>query len=186
MYKEQTRLDLALAAFEQAKTGGLGAVRIPQVAAAAGVSTRTFNNYFNSKEQAIAWLAGQHASGVGAGLRKQPAGEPLGKALVAAVLGQYDDSRVNGLPSKFLHDFRALVAREPALHGEYLSAMAAAERDLGDAIAAREPGLGELPARVTAAMVMAAERAGVRHWMRTREGSLVATVRAAVEQAVVR
>ena len=34
----------------------------------AGVSTRTFNNYFTSKEQAIAWLAGQHASGMAVAL----------------------------------------------------------------------------------------------------------------------
>jgi AcrR family transcriptional regulator len=48
-YKEQTRLDLAVAAFELARAGGLAGVRVPQIAAAAGVSARTFNNYFASK-----------------------------------------------------------------------------------------------------------------------------------------
>ncbi|NUP53728.1 MAG: TetR family transcriptional regulator [Catenulispora sp.] len=184
LYKEQTRLDLALAAFELAKSEGLAAVRVPQIAAAVGVSPRTFNNYFASKEQAIAWLAGRHAAGTASLLRERPGGEPLGPALVEAVLGQYRPAREDGLPPHWLRDFRALVAREPALHGEYLTAMASAERDVGDAIIERVPSLSPLRARVIAAMVAGAERAAVMHWMNTRSGALTATVREAVEQAV--
>jgi AcrR family transcriptional regulator len=54
LQKDQTRLDLALAAFELARQHALAAVRVPQIAAATGVSPRTFNNYFPSKEAAIA------------------------------------------------------------------------------------------------------------------------------------
>lgn len=184
LYKEQTRLELALAAFELAKSDGLAALRVPQIAAAAGVSTRTFNNYFASKEQAIAWLAGRHAAGMATALRERSVDEPLGPALVEAVLGQYRPSREDRLPPHWLRDFRALVAREPALHGEYLTAVSSAERDLGDAIAERVPSFGLLQARVVAAMVAGAERAAVMYWMQTRAGSLMATVREAVEQAV--
>ena len=63
LQKDQTRLDLALAAFEQAKAHGLAGVRVPQVAAAVGVSTRTFNNYFPSKEAAVAFPATLRAGG---------------------------------------------------------------------------------------------------------------------------
>lgn len=184
LYKEQTRLDLALAAFELAKSEGLAAVRVPQIAAAVGVSPRTFNNYFASKEQAIAWLAGRHAAGTASLLRERPSDEPLGQALVEAILGQYRPARDDGLPPHWLRDFRALVAREPALHGEYLTAMASAERDVGDAIIERVPSLSTLQARVVAAMVAGAERAAVMHWMNTPSGALTATVREAVEQAV--
>lgn len=184
LYKEKTRLDLALTAFELAKSQGLAAVRVPQIAAAVGVSPRTFNNYFASKEQAIAWLAGRHAAGTAALLRERPSEESLGSALVEAILGQYRPAREDGLPPHFLRDFRAMVAREPALHGEYLTAMAAAERDLGDAIVERTSSLSLLQARVIAAMVSGAERAAVMHWMTTRSGALTATVREAVEQAV--
>ena len=184
MYKERTRLDLAVAAFELARKDRLAAVRVPQIAAAAGVSTRTFNNYFASKEQAIAWLAGRHAAGMAAALRDRPAGEPLGQALVEAVLTQYQPAREDGLRPHWLKDFRALVAREPALHGEYLAAVAAAERDLADAIAGRAPSMGPLRSQVLAAMVAGAERAAVMHWMSTQSGPLTATVREAVEQAV--
>jgi AcrR family transcriptional regulator len=183
-YKERTRLDLAVAAFELARADGLAEVRVPQIAAAAGVSARTFNNYFASKEQAIAWLAGRHAAGMAAALRERPAGEPLGHALLESVLGQYRPAQEDGLPPHWLRDFRALVAREPALHGEYLAAVAAAERDLGDAIAGRAASMGPLRARVLAAMVAGAERAAVMHWMNTQSGPLTATVREAVEQAV--
>jgi AcrR family transcriptional regulator len=183
-YKEQTRLDLAVAAFELASKDGLADVRVPQIAAAAGVSARTFNNYFSSKEQAIAWLAGRHAAGMAAALRERPAGEPLGQALVAAVLGQYRPAGEDGLRPHWLRDFRALVAREPALHGEYLAAAAAAERDLADAIAGRAASMGPLRSQVLAAMVAGAERAAVRHWMKAQSGPLAATVREAVEQAV--
>jgi AcrR family transcriptional regulator len=182
--REETRRDLALAAFELARERGLANVRVPEIALAAGVSTRTFNNYFASKEQAIAWPAGQHAAGMAMALRGRPAGEPLGEALVAVVTGQYRPPREDGLPPHWLRDFRSLVAREPALHGEYLTAMAEAERELADAIAARMPAGELLRARVLAAMVAGAERAAVRYWMATRSGSLSETVRQAVEQAV--
>jgi AcrR family transcriptional regulator len=183
-YREQTRLDLALAAFRQARQGGLASVRIPQVADAVGVSPRTFNNYFASKEQAIAWLAGRHAGGMAVTLAERPAGEPIGTSLAEAVLSQYRPPQADGLPPGFLRDFRALVADEPALQGEYLRAMAAAERDLGDAIEKRVPSLGTLRARVLAGVVTGAERAAVRYWMRTRTGPLVSVVREALGQAL--
>ncbi len=63
-------------------------------------------------------------------------------------------------------------------------AMGSAERELADAIAARAPGEGELRARVLAAMVVGAERAAVMYWMESRSGSLVGTVRDALEQAL--
>lgn len=184
MYKERTRLDLAVAAFELARADGLAQVRVPQIAAAAGVSARTFNNYFASKEQAIAWLAGRHAAGMAARLRERPAAEPLGQALLEAVLGQYRPAREDGLPPHWLRDFRALVAREPALHAEYLAAMTAAERDLADAIDERAASMGSLWSQVLAAMVAGAERAAVMYWMKTQSGPLAATVREAVGQAV--
>jgi len=88
------------------------------------------------------------------------------------------------LPAKWVRDFRDLVAAEPSLHGEYLRAASTAERALADAVVERMVGPhGQLRARVVAGMVVGAERAAVRHWMQTRDGSLVGTVRIAVRQA---
>jgi AcrR family transcriptional regulator len=185
--KEQTRLDLALAAFDLAREHGLGSVRVPQIAAATGVSPRTFNNYFASKEAAIVWPTTRRATRLAANLAGRPAEEPLADALAAAVASMYDQDEMDGLPSGWLRDFRALVAKEPALHGEYLKAAAAAEAALAGAIA-RRTGAEEdqLEPQVLAAVVAGAERAAVRYWVRQAETSSTLTdvVRTAVGMAV--
>jgi AcrR family transcriptional regulator len=187
LQKEQTRLVLALAAFDLATEYGVANVRIPQIAAAVGVSPRTFNNYFPSKEAAIVWPATLRAAGLADSLAGRPAQEPLADAIVAAVAGQAGNSEIAGLPPAWLDEFRALVAAEPALHGEYLKAAAAAEPALADAIARRSGILvGELESLVLAATAIAAERAAVLHWARTMapRSSLADTVRTAVGMAV--
>src|ERR1700733_11270498 len=87
--REQTRLDLALAAFELAQAEGLANVRVPQIAEAVGVSTRTFNNYFSSKEAAIVWPTTLRGTRLAADLSGRPAGEPLADALIEVVAGLY-------------------------------------------------------------------------------------------------
>jgi AcrR family transcriptional regulator len=182
--RDETRWDLALVAFRLATSHGLANVRVPDIAEAVGVSPRTFNNYFHSKEEAIVWPAAQHAASVASRLRDRPAGEPLGDALVAAVGALYGPRAAERLPANWMRDFRDLVAAEPSLHGEYLRAASTAERALGDAVAERMGGPAEqLWARVVAGMVVGAERAAVMHWMQTRDGSLIDTVRTALRQA---
>jgi AcrR family transcriptional regulator len=185
--KEQTRLDLALTAFELAKAKGLAKVRVPQIAETVGVSTRTFNNYFSSKEAAIVWPTTLRSSRLAAELTERPAGEPLGDALVEVVAGLYGAAGQEGLPGGWLEGFRVLVAAEPALHGEYLKAQAAGERELAQAIAART-GAAEtdLEPLLLAGVVSAAERAAVLHWFRQLGPSapLVEVVRSALAMAL--
>jgi AcrR family transcriptional regulator len=165
--KEQTRLDLALTAFELAKSGGLGSVRVPQIAEACGVSTRTFNNYFASKEAAIVWPATLRGAQMAADLAARPAGEPLADALIEVVVGLYGPAGQDGLPAGWLDGFRALVAAEPALHGEYLKAQAANERALAQVVARRTGAAdSDLQPLVLAGVVAAAERAAILHWFR--------------------
>ena len=185
--KDQTRLDLSLAAFELAREHGLAGVRVPQIAAATGVSTRTFNNYFASKEAAIVWPATWRGSLLAASLAARPAAEPIADALVAAVAGLYEQDVTDGLPDGWFRDFRALVASEPALHGEYLKATSAVETTLADAIARRQgTAEGQLESQVLAAVAAGAERAAVRYWARQADASatLVDVVRTAVGMAV--
>lgn len=185
--KEQTRLDLALAAFELAREHGLANVRVPQIAAATGVSPRTFNNYFASKEAAIVWPATWRAARLAASLADRPPQEPLADALVAAVASMYGQDEMDGLPSGWLRDFRALAATEPALHGEYLKAAGAVEVALAGAIARRIGAEeGQLEPQVLAAVVVGAERAAVLYWVRQAKASsaLVDVVRTAIDMAV--
>jgi AcrR family transcriptional regulator len=187
LQKEQTRLDLALVAFELAKTEGLANVRVPQIAEAVGVSTRTFNNYFSSKEAAIVWPTTLRGARVASDLAKRPAGEPLADALVEVVAGLYGPGGQEGLPEGWLDGFRMLVASEPALHGEYLKAQSAGERSLAEVIATRTGATdGDLEPLLLAGVVTAAERAAVLHWFRQANPStpLVEIVRTAVALAV--
>jgi AcrR family transcriptional regulator len=185
--KDQTRLDLALAAFELARQHGLAGVRVPQIAAATGVSPRTFNNYFPSKEAAIAWPATRRGTMLAASLADRPPREPLADALAEAAASMYEQDEMDGLPPGWLRDFRALVAVEPALHGEYLKAASAVEATLASAIARRMGAAeGQLEPQVLAAVTAGAERAAVLYWVRQAQASstLEDTVRAAVRMAV--
>ncbi len=187
LQKEQTRLDLSLAAFGLAREHGLASVRVPQIAAATGVSPRTFNNYFASKEAAIVWPVTWRASRLADSLDGRPPQEPLADALAEAVAGMYEQDEIDGLPAGWLGDFRALVATEPALHGEYLKAAAAVETALAGAIARRAGvGQGQLEPQVLAAVVAGAERAAVLYWARQASPSatLADVIRTAVGMAV--
>jgi AcrR family transcriptional regulator len=185
--KEQTRLDLAIAAFELAQAEGLAKVRVPQIAETVGVSTRTFNNYFSSKEAAIVWPTTLRGARLAADLAERPAGEPLADALIEVVAGMYGPAGQVGLPFGWLDGFRALVAAEPALHGEYLKALAAGERELARTVAARTGAAeADLEPLLLAGVVSAAERAAVLHWFRQARPStpLVDVVRSALAMAL--
>jgi AcrR family transcriptional regulator len=180
-------LDLALAAFELARTEGLANVRVPQIAEAVGVSPRTFNNYFPSKEAAIVFPTTLRAAQMANDLAERPAGEPLADALAATMAGLYGPEGPGGLPGGWLDGYRALIAAEPALHGEYLKAMAAGERTLAEAIAARTGAAADdLEPLLLAGVTVAAERAAILHWSRqtTIRPPLAEAVRAATGMAV--
>jgi AcrR family transcriptional regulator len=185
--KEQTRFDLAVAALELATAEGLAKVRVPQIAEAVGVSPRTFNNYFSSKEAAIVFPTTLRAARMAEDLAARPGDEPLLEALVATVTALYGSDGQDGLPEGWLDAFRSIVAAEPALHGEYLKAVAAGERRLAEAIAFRiGASADDLGPLVLAAVVVAAERAAVLHWFRhsAKQVPLADVVRAAVDMAV--
>ena len=162
-------------------------MRVPQIAEAVGVSTRTFNNYFPSKEAAIVWPTTLRSARLASDLAGRPAGESLADALVEVVAGLYGPGGQEGLPENWLDGFRTLVAAEPALHGEYLKAQAAGERALAEMIARRTGATeSDLEPLLLAGVVIAAERAAVLHWFRQAGPStpLAELVRTAIAMAV--
>ena len=114
---------------------GLDNVLVEDIAAAAGVSPRTFNNYFGSKYEAICALAMERNLLVGAELRKRPSGEPLMEAITNAVTAPY--APATRVPDKEWLDGVRLVIKSPALQGEYLRTQHAAQQTLAQAIADR-------------------------------------------------
>ena len=159
--KLATRDALSAAALRLALEHGPQNVRVDDIAEAAGVSPRTYNNYFSSREQAImVALAAERGARVAAALRNRPADEPLEHAVVGALIEQYSDE---GEPDR---DTLALITSAPALQTEFLDTIAAIERPLAEAIAARAPdGQGGLGPEVLAAAVSAAARVAAQRWL---------------------
>jgi len=160
--KLATREALSAAALRLALEHGPQNVRVDDIAEAAGVSPRTYNNYFSSREQAImVGLAAERGAHVAAALRQRPVDEPLEHAVVGALVEQYSDE---GEPDR---DALALITSAPALQAEFLDTIAAIERPLAEAIAARTgaDGQADLGPEVLAAAVSCAARVAAERWL---------------------
>ncbi|MEU5844261.1 TetR/AcrR family transcriptional regulator [Rhodococcus sp. NPDC047139] len=84
--KAATRAALAAATAELAREHGLHGVTADAIASRAGVSTRTFHNYFASKEDALlAYLETRVGEWIDL-LRNRPAGEDIMDSLLAVAL----------------------------------------------------------------------------------------------------
>lgn len=88
--KEATRVALSWAAIRLTVERGLDNVRVEDIAEAVGVSPRTFNNYFSSKAEAIAFRHLRRSLRVAAEVRSAPEGEPLWEVVSQAVLRQLE------------------------------------------------------------------------------------------------
>ncbi|MFD4291630.1 TetR/AcrR family transcriptional regulator [Rhodococcus sp. NPDC058505] len=132
--KAATRLALSEAAIRLAKPAGLGGVTAEAIAAEAGVSTRTFHNYFASKEEAVLYRFEADVAGWVERLYARPLDEPIWDSLEAIVLSIVLD------PVRDLEDVRAemmLIEDSPALLARHIALHGRVTRTLGEAIAAR-------------------------------------------------
>lgn len=165
--KAATRDAISAAALRLALEHGPGNVRVDDIAAAAGVSPRTYNNYFSSREQAIvAAVTAERALRIGAAVRARPPHEPLADAVVEAVVEQY------GPRDEPNRDALLLITSAPRLRAEYIEAITAIDQPLTVAIAARlghDAGQDDeraIPAAVVlAAAVSAATRLAIERWV---------------------
>lgn len=162
--KQQTQEALSWAALRLTVERGFGQVLVEDIAAAAGVSPRTFNNYFSSKAEAIAWRQLNRAREMARHLRERPAGEPLWESIAAAQLELAGPEHHEPDP-QWTAGVRVMLT-DPALFGEYLKANAAAEKELAAAVADRT---GTKPAdmypRLVAAATGAAHRVATDQWL---------------------
>ncbi|NUP81575.1 MAG: TetR family transcriptional regulator [Nonomuraea sp.] len=137
---------------------GLALVRVQDIATAAGVSPRTYNNYFSSREEAICSFQADQSKRVGKALRSRPAGEPLDEAVIAAVIEVYTDPEPDRAGLR-------MIMSTPELEGEALKAFTMAEGPLAEAIGARTGAGDDLFPAVTAAAIAGAIRVAGRHWL---------------------
>jgi AcrR family transcriptional regulator len=163
--KLATRHAIGVAAMRLAIERGLDNVLVEEIAAAAGISPRTFSNYFGSKYEAICALAMDRGQRTGAALRERPATEPLGEAITSAVLQQY--AAAEQAPDKDWISGVRLVIRSPALQGEYLKTQYVTQHALADAIAERTGAdlrIDMFP-QVMAGAVTAATQVAMERWL---------------------
>ncbi|WP_030674468.1 TetR/AcrR family transcriptional regulator [Streptomyces rimosus] len=157
--KQATRVALREAALRLALQYGPENVRVDDIAEAAGVSPRTYNNYFSSREQAIvAAVTAEREERIAAAVADRPAHDRLADALADAIVEQYTE------PDD--HDVLLLITENPSLRDAFLDTAATLEHPLADAIAQRlGDTAGTLTARVLAATVAAAVRAALHQWL---------------------
>ncbi|MFE6101056.1 TetR/AcrR family transcriptional regulator [Streptomyces laurentii] len=172
--KRATREALREAALRLAVERGPDRVRVEDIAEAAGVSPRTYNNYFASREQAIvSAVTADREARIAAAVAARPADVRLADAVTDAVVEQFTHADE--------HEQRALllITTSAALRDAFLDATAGIEPPLATVLAERlAEGLGErlggdaeaLTARVLAASVAAAVRIALEGWLRPAGG----------------
>ncbi|GIJ27822.1 TetR family transcriptional regulator [Micromonospora qiuiae] len=162
--KQATREALRTAALRLALKHGPDNVRVDDIAEAAGVSPRTYNNYFSSREQAIvAAVTAQRASQVAAAVLARPAEVGLADAVIDAVVGQYADQGEHA-PEALL-----MIAASPALRACYVDTVTTIEGPLAEAITERCPDVDRLTAQVLAAGLGAAAKVALRQWLQSAD-----------------
>ena len=169
--KAETRAALGWAAIHLAVERGYDNVRVEDIAEAAGVSPRTFNNYFSSKAEAIASRHLDRSRRTAAALRERPTDEPLWTALTEAALQQFTRGpEVEAMPTfphaQWTAGLRAMLD-EPALQGERLRAVAMAEAELAAAVAERTGTslASDMYPRLVAAAATAAVTVATQHYL---------------------
>jgi AcrR family transcriptional regulator len=165
--KQATRKALREAALALALERGPDNVRVDDIAEAAGVSPRTYNNYFPGRDQAIvAAVTAEREARVAAAVAARPASTRLADAIVDAIVEQYTE------PGEPDHDALLLITTRPALREAFAGTADAIEHPLAAAIAER---LGDAStAQVLAASVAAAVRVALNRWLQPGPGPLVA------------
>lgn len=130
--KQATRKALREAALRLALERGPDNVRVDDIAEAAGVSPRTYNNYFASREQAIvAAVTAERESRVAEAVAARPPSVRLADAVIDAIVEQYTD------PGEEHAAALLMITTRPALREAFVHAPASMELPLAAAIASR-------------------------------------------------
>lgn len=179
--KRATRTALSDAALRLAIERGLDRVLVDDIAAAANVSPRTFNNYFHSKEAAIVAEGTDRATAIRDALRARPTAEPLWTSLRHVLAEMLAGDRE---PDRAWVARARLIKSTPALRAEQSKSDAAVEQMLAEEIAQRTGTDSErhLYPHLAASAVISAVRAALNHWLTTDSGTPLAAV---VDQAIV-
>lgn len=159
--KRQTREDLHRAALDLVEEKGFSAVTTDEIAARAGVSPRTFFNYFPSKDGAVLGQSAEDLDRLKSLLAERPADEPPLETLRTVILAAMS-------PSSFDLELRAkrmrVLLNEPTLAPAVVGSNIRMQNVLLEGFEARRQGDGlDLRTRVMVAAALAAVRASLEH-----------------------
>lgn len=160
--KRETSRAIARTAQDLVSDRGLGSVTVEDIARGAGVSERTFFNYFSCKEEAVVGVPEQLLVELDTALRARPKRERPRDALRAVFTAWMDQDVIL---SRWGLRYE-LVSRYPALLPQYLAALVEIESVLAQSLAERMGVDAEVDPspRMLVAAVLAALRAGVSWW----------------------
>lgn len=168
--KRDTRRAIRDAALDLALENGLESLTVETIAQTAGVSPRTFFNYFASKEDALVTQAAEGAEQVCELLLERPSEEPPLEALRHAVIHS-DYFGADPVNRDRVLARQRLTQGHPALMAHHLGKIAMVERTFADALAKRmsvDPE-DDMTPELLAAVAMSAIRVAVRQWGRNDE-----------------
>ncbi|MCC6438571.1 MAG: TetR family transcriptional regulator [Acidimicrobiales bacterium] len=154
--------DVALDLFERE---GFDRTTIEQIAAAAGIATRTFFSYFASKDDLVLADYSDRLARILDQLERRPAAEPSWDALrasFAAVAADYE-SEAEHIRRRF-----AIMASSPSVFARSLQLQAGWEQALTERLRTRlHTGTDDPTPRLFAATALAVMRASLQHWLTT-------------------
>lgn len=171
--KAATRQALHEAAVRLAIEHGLERITVEAIADEAGVSRRTFSNYFGGKEEALMHGDLQRIRNLIAAVRARPAGESAWAALSASAGEFYRE--LGDLDPQWVARSR-LVRSHPTLLAAQVQTFAGVERELAAEVAARaaEPDPSGVRARMTAATFLVSLRVSLNLWLDAPPGTSLA------------
>ncbi|GAA1018306.1 TetR family transcriptional regulator [Acrocarpospora pleiomorpha] len=181
--KAATRQAVHDAAMRLTIERGIDNVTIDEITEAAGISRRSFSNYFTGKEDALLYADGQQMRALLAAIHERPSGESAWAAMraVVATMADRDEHTVSEWAIR-----TRLALTHPGLLAVQLGNHAALERDLAAVVAERD-GAGPIRAHVLATAFLASVRIAMRLWVQDgqpgRPGEVIERVLDEMERA---
>lgn len=142
---------------------GFDTLTVDAIAEAAGISRRTFSNYFTGKEEALLYKGERRTADLVRALRARPTHESAWTALRAAVRKAYHAPSL-GTDREWVQRTR-LVRTHPSLLARQLAHQHALARDLTQALKGRRLPTGMTRPALLVAATLSALRIALEEWI---------------------